>query len=202
MANYVANRIVCTKIFFEDYLLDPYSLGQKDFQYCKDHKYISFNKLFGDVRDIDEYREKYGRSIYYGDFYTINDLSDGKVEIKFKTRWKYPISAILKAIEIDHSIVWYASEESIIYISKFLYANGQVIEKTLYIEDEDFGNWYDIVVDNTGFYDKLDLADDVVWHYNYEARKDWNTWESDNLIQRYKDKYPAHEYYDWLRKNE
>ena len=45
MANYVANRIVCTKIFFEDYLLDPYSLGQKDFQYCKDHKYISFNLI-------------------------------------------------------------------------------------------------------------------------------------------------------------
>ncbi len=65
MANYVSNKVICTKTFFNKYFLDPYSLGKEDYDYCKKEKYISFNKLFG-VKDVSEYYEKYGEYVDYG----------------------------------------------------------------------------------------------------------------------------------------
>ena len=133
MANYVSNKVICSKSFFDKYFLDPYSLGEESYEYCKENKYISFNKLFN-VKDVNEYHEKYGDYIYYGSFYKIKKISDELVEIKFKTKHYYPISAIKKAIEIGHNIVWYCVEENNIYISKFSWRQNGIVEETLIFE--------------------------------------------------------------------
>ena len=200
MANYVSNKVICKKSFFDKYFLDPYSLGEDSYDYCKEHKYISFNKLFG-VKDVSEYYDKYGEYVYYGRFYTVKKLDKENVEVKFHTRSCYPICAIKKAIELDHSIIWYAFEENIIYISKFVWENEKVIEKTLYIETSDFDEWYDKYIYNGNTYDEIDDADDAIWYYNYDDKKDWIIWPCDDLIKRYKDAYPAKQYYEWHEKN-
>lgn len=84
----------------------------------------------------------------------------------FRTRWFYPINAIKKAIELDHSIIWYAVEENIIYISKFVWENNNVIEKTLNMETKYFIEWFDKNIYEENIYDDIDAADDSVWYYN------------------------------------
>lgn len=192
MANYVSNKVICSKSFFDKYFLDPYSLGEESYEYCKENKYISFNKLFN-VKDVNEYHEKYGEYIYYGSFYKIKKISDELVEIKFKTKHYYPISAIKKAIEIGHNIVWYCVEENNIYISKFSWRQNGIIEETLNIENNEFYDWYDkcdIKLDST--------VDNTVWYYEPKNNK-WIDWKCDDLIARYKDNYPSNEYYDWIK---
>ena len=196
MSNYVSNKVICTKPFFDKYFLDPYSLGEKSYDYCKEHKYISFNKLFG-LKDISDYMENYGRTIDYGYWYCIKEIDKEHIELMFQTRWDYPIYAIKKAIELDHSIIWYAVEENIIYISKFMWDNNKVIEKVLDLGTNDFGDWYDKNIYNGNTYDEIDDADDAIWYYDYNKRKDWIVWECDDLIKRYIDDYPARDYYDW-----
>lgn len=193
MANYVSNKVLCSKSFFDKYFLDPYSLGEENHDYCKEHKYISFNKLFN-VKNVNEYYEKYGEYIYYGYFYEVKEISDELVEVKFKTEHYYPISAIKKAIEIDHKITWYSVEENIIYISKFSWNKNGIIEEILNIESDEFYDWYD----NSNI--KLDsLADDTVWYYE-PKNYDWVVWNCDDLISKYKTSYPHEEYYDWINK--
>lgn len=187
MANYVSNKVICKKEFFERYLLDPNALGKGSFKYCKEHKYIFFNKLFNDVNNVSEYYDKYGEYVDYGHFYTMKELRNDYVEIKFKTRWNYPICAIKKSIEIAHNIVWYATEECLNYMSKFLWQNNKVIEKTLMFDDEDFGEWYEKNVIDGNKYDDLDYADDYVWYYDCKNRKEWYIWDADDLIKKYKD---------------
>lgn len=192
MANYVSNRVICTKKFFDNYFIDPYSLGEESYEYCKKHKYISFNKLF-DVKNLDEYYEKYGEYIYYGFFYEMKEISNELVEVKFKTRHNYPILAIKKAIELEHDIIWYCVEENVIYISKFLWENNCVKEKVLNIENDNFYDWcdnFDIKPSST--------ADDTIWYYEPKNRE-WIAWECDDLIERYKDNYPHREYYEWIK---
>lgn len=58
MANYVSNKVICSKKFFDKYFVDPYSLGTESYEYCKEHKYISFNKLF-EVKNVNEYYDWY-----------------------------------------------------------------------------------------------------------------------------------------------
>jgi len=193
MANYVSNKVICTKKFFDKYFIDPYSLGKKSYEYCKEHKYISFNNLFG-VKNVNEYYDKYGEYIYYGCFYNVKEISDELVEINFKTKHYYPISAIKKAIELEHDIIWYCVEENLIYISKFLWDKNGVVEKVLNIENEEFNDWYD----NCNIkYDSS--ADDIVWYYKPKNNK-WIVWECDDLIKKYKNKYPYNEYYEWVKK--
>ena len=50
----------------------------------------------------------------------------------FQTKACYPICAIIKAIELDHSIIWYALEDNAIYKIKF--END--------IDDSDDSVWY------------------------------------------------------------
>ena len=199
MANYVSNKVICTKAFFDKYFLDPYSLGEEDYDYCKKEKYISFNKLF-DVKSIYEYYDNYGANIYYGFWYCTKEIDNEHIELMFKTKWRYPMCAILKAINLDHSIIWYALEDNAIYISKFIWDNDKVIEKTLNIENDDFYNWYDKNVLSGNTYDNIHMSDDSVWYYDYESRKDWMTLECDDLIKRYKNCYPASDYYMWFDK--
>ena len=199
MSNYVSNKVICKKSFFDKYLLDSYSLGEDSYEYCKEHKYISFNKLFG-VKSVSKYREKYGQYPVYGYFYCIEKIDKDYIELKFQTRWYYPICAIKKAIEIDHSIIWYALEENIIYISKFIWENDKVVEKTLNIENDDFYDWYDKNIFYGNTYDDVDDSDDAVWYYDYDNKNEWIVWPCDDLIKRYKDDYPAKQYYEWYKK--
>ncbi len=117
----------------------------------------------------------------------------------FQTRWRYPICAIIKAIELDHSIIWYVVETNLVYMSKFEWEDNKVIEKTLNIEDDDFDAWYDKNIYNESSFN-IHKADDSVWYYDYESRKDWMTWECDDLIKRYKNCYPASDYRKWFDK--
>lgn len=192
MANYVSNKVLCSKSFFDKYFLDPYSLGEESYEYCNENKYISFNKLF-DVKDINEYYEKYGEYIYYGCFYEIKEIDDELVEVKFKTKHYYPIFAIIKAIEIDHNIVWYCVEENIIYISKFFWNQNGIMEETLNIENDEFYEWYDNCDKKMDF-----LADDTLWYYEPKDSK-WTVWECDDLITKYKANCPYSEYYEWKK---
>lgn len=105
MANYVANMVICSKVFYEKYFLDTNPFGDENVsEYIKEHPYITFNKLYN-VNSLNEYGDKYGVYIDYGYGHTIKELGKDLVEIKFQTRWDYPIYAIKKAIELDHDIV-------------------------------------------------------------------------------------------------
>lgn len=198
MANYVSNRVICTKAFFDQYFLDPYSLGKDSYEYCKNHKYISFNKLFG-VKDVGEYYDKYGEYVYYGHSYITKEINEDYIEVKFHTKHYYPICAIKKAIEINHDIKWYAFEENIIYISKFEWDKNKVVEKTLNIETGDFDKWYNKNIFNGNIYDEIDDSDDAIWYYDYDNKEEWIIWECNDLIKRYKTDYPVREYYEWYK---
>lgn len=197
MSNFVSNKIICSKEFLENYFIDFYPFGKNEHKLKK--PYITFNKLFG-VQSLNEYNKKYGQCVYYGYSFNYKDIGDNLVEIKFQTRCLYPICAIKKAIELDHNIIWYALEENIIYISKFEWAKEKVIEKTLYIETDNFNNWYDLNVLNGNNYDDLESYDDDVWYFNDYSEDEWKIWETDDLIKRYNKHYPAKEFYDEMCK--
>lgn len=192
MANYVSNKVLCSKSFFDKYFLDSYSLGEESYEYCHKNKYISFNKLFG-VKDVNEYYEKYGEYIYYGFIYEIKEISDEFVEVKFKTKRYYPIKAIIKAIEIDHNVVWNCVEENVIYISRFSWKQNGIIEETLNIENDEFYDWYN----NCNIKD-ASLVDNTIWYYE-SKNNEWIIWKCNDLIARYKDNYPSNEYYEWIK---
>lgn len=61
MANYVANKIICTEEILNEYFIDYYPLDENE---KLEEPYISFNKLFG-VKSLNEYIEKYEVCIYY-----------------------------------------------------------------------------------------------------------------------------------------
>ena len=190
MANFVSNRVICKRSFYEKYFYDTNPFGmEKSNEYVKEKSYITFNKLYK-VKSLDEYMEKYGEYIYYGYGYNVKQLDNDLVEIKFQTKWFYPICAIVKAIELNHSIIWYAIEENIIYYSKFSWKDNKVIEETLCIEnDKCFEAWYD---QNT--FNNLKSYDDSLWYYNYENNPNWKRWDTDDLVKRYKDIYPPNNY--------
>lgn len=88
-------------------------------------------------------------------------------------------------------------EENIIYISKFLWEDDKVVERTLNIENDDFDDWYDKNILNGNTYDDIDDADDAIWYYDYEDKNEWMVWPCDDLIKRYKKDYRAKQYYEW-----
>ena len=191
MANYVYNKIICTKEVLNKYFLDdePFEENKK-----VDELYITFNKLFN-IKLDEKYSELYGECIYYGDEFEYNDLEDGNVEIFFNTRWRYPIKAIVKALELcKNDIIWYAVQENLIYVSKF-YWNDEIIEETLYLEDkDDFGEFIE---------DSLDVDSDFwVWKYKFEDKNDWKIWQCNNFYERYFNDYPAQLYYKEMRNTE
>lgn len=143
--------------------------------------YISFNKLFG-VKSLNEYYDKYGIHISYGWGCSWEMQPDGLCEIKFCTRWQYPIRAIIRTLELSHDTVWFAVEENHIYVSKFYWNNG-VKEDVLFIENE-FDQWLD---DNMDFDDSLEDPDDGVWHYLPTAKEKWENWPSEDGFSRYLD---------------
>lgn len=194
MANYVANKIVCTEEILNEYVIDYYPI-EDDRKVAE--PYISFNKLL-EVKTINEYSKKYGECIYYGYGFSYEKNKEGLVEIKFFTKWLYPICAIVKAVEMFRgNLTWYASEECNVYLSKFFWDGKDVKEDTLYLENTEFEKWRE---DNEDYLETIESPDYDVWHYDYTNRSDWKVWESEDLIKRYFDEYPLKEYYNEIQK--
>lgn len=196
MANYVLNKVVCTERILNDYFIDYYPI-EKDKRL--NEPYISFNKILG-VKSINKYHEKYGESIYYGFGFSYEKNNEGLIEIKFLTRWLYPIYAIVKAVELfKEELIWYSCEENMIYLSKFFWKDGKVQENTLKLENTEYEEWNH---KNEELLDRVEYPDHELWHYKYENRIDWKIWQCDNLIKRYFDQYPAKEYYEEMQRKD
>ena len=183
MSNYVWHKVVCRKTILDRYFIDTDPQGDG---IPRERPSISFNQLFG-AKSLDEYSDKYGVHISYGYNYSWNLLDDGLCEIKFCTRWEYPIRAITRTLELSHDAVWFAVEENRIYVSKFYWEDG-VKEDVFYIE-EGFYEWLD---HNMEFDDSLEDPDDGVWHYLPTASGTWINWESTDGFNRYLDVPAAH----------
>ncbi len=184
MANYVWNKVICSLATLETYFLDPFPLGP---EHPVTEPYISFNKMFG-VPSLNDYQENIGKYIYYGFGTSCAEVADGLVAIKFCIRWEYPIQAILRILELDHEVTWFAVEENHIYVSKF-YWDGGVKEDVLLIDDDAFHEWFEA---HATFVHFLPDCDDDIWYYLQTVEEHWKTWESNDNFERYRNK-PAHE---------
>lgn len=183
MSNYVWHKVICRKQVLNQYFIDPDPFG--DGTPLK-QPYISFNRLFG-VKSLNEYSEKYGVHISYSFSFSWEEQPDGLYEIKFCTRWEYPIRAILRALELAHDTIWFAVEENHIYASKFYWADG-VKEDVLFIENG-FDQWLD---ENDEFDNSPKDPDDGVWYYLPTATGTWQSWESTDGYARYLDVAAVH----------
>ncbi len=192
MSNYVWNKVVCSKDTCEKYFLDydPFGDGQ-----LREVPYITFNKLFG-VKSLDAYDKSIGRTISYSWGTSYKETENSLYEIKFAIRWDYPIQAIKKAIELDNSLVWYAVEENVIYVSKFYWDNG-IKEDVVFVEDE----YYEWSMKNAEFDNSIldrDEGDDGIWYFLPTATLKWRNWESKDGFKRYEN-VPAYDVrYPWL----
>lgn len=187
MANYVSNKIICTKDVLENYFIDyyPFSPDEK-----LDKPYITFNKILG-VKSLNEYTEKYGTQVYYGWGFSYRPLSTGLYEIMFATRWYYPICAIIKSIEkFKDNIEWYAVEENIIYVSRFRYINNNVCEEILSLETKEFEE-FDEDYHNSRMHEKesFDNGDICVWEYIKRENIEWKLKHNNDLKEKYFEKY-------------
>ena len=169
MANYVYQQVICSKDFFETYFLDCYPIDEKRI----DPPYISFNKLVG-VKDLGEYGEQFGEYIYYGYGFTYQMRSDGLMVLTFATKRDYPIAAIRAAIQLDHTVEWYAIEENCIYVSRFFWEQG-VQEEICLLNDDEFGKW---AWDRYEFEELLADSDHIVWYFLLENDIEWLSWSS------------------------
>ena len=178
MSNYVWNKVFCTKEMMEKYFIDPDPFGKKE---TLEKSYISFNKLYN-MKSIYEYADKVDVPISYGLGTSWRETENGLYELMFCTRWKYPIKAITKSIELSHDTVWMAFEENNIYVSRFYWDNG-VKQDVLLIENE-YYSWYD---ENMEYVDSLKEPDDGVWHFLPYTTEKWRNWESTDGFARYFD---------------
>ncbi|MDO4773219.1 MAG: hypothetical protein Q4A72_06650 [Bacillota bacterium] len=177
MANYVYHKVICSKETLEQYFIDEDPSGES---VVLEQPYLSFHKLFG-VKGFGEYEEKVACTrIDYAFGFGYYEREDGLYEMKFRSRWFYPIKAIMKALELSHDLVWYAVEENHIYISKF-YWDGGVKEDVLYIEYE-YDSWSG---ENPDFFEGLEDWDGDVWYFLPTVKQEWKHWESTNGFQRY-----------------
>ncbi len=183
MSNYVWHKVVCRKDVLDQYFIDSNPFGEGT---ALELPYISFNKLFG-VKSLNEYSERYGVHIAYGHSFSWEAHPNGMYEVKFCTRWEYPIHAILRTLEVAHDTLWFAVEENHIYASKFYWSEG-VKEDVLFIEDG-FDEWLN---DHTEFNDSLKDPDEGVWYYLPTAIGTWQNWESMDGFARYCDIAAVH----------
>lgn len=179
MSNYVWNRVVCSKSVLNTYFVDWFPFGRGE---IREKPYISFNKLFN-IETLAEYEEKVGVHVYYGFGDSWTGQPDGTYEIKFATRWEYPIQAILRTLELAHDVEWFAVEENHAYVSKFYWDNG-IKEAVMRLEDA----YYQWCSENEEFEEVLVNSDDMVWYYLQSVKENWKIWESDDNFERYRDK--------------
>ncbi|KXT77148.1 hypothetical protein STRDD11_02701 [Streptococcus sp. DD11] len=180
MANYVYQQVICSKDFLEKYFLDFYPIQKEE---RMDPPYISFNRLMG-VVDLEEYYEKYGQYIYYGYGFSYKEQADGRYLVKFATRHDYPIAAIRQAVNLEHTIEWYAIEECCIYISKFYWNDGV---KELIQVVGNLSTFVDWVEENYEFDEGLSDEDHIFWYYLQEhgGAWPWLAWSDELNLPRY-----------------
>ncbi|AND79108.1 hypothetical protein [Streptococcus pantholopis] len=176
MANYVYQKIICSKKFLDSYLIDYYPISQNDRIVPP---YISFNRLVG-VSDLSEYREKFGEHIYYGDSFTYSECENGLFEVKFTTKRDYPIAAIRRAIEVEHSVEWFAVEDNCIYVSHFYWSDG--IKESIHTLGSAFGSWYSKQYE---LEESLEDSDHLIWYYLNEHKCSWILWSDSLPIPRF-----------------
>lgn len=188
MANYVFHRIICTKTVSETYFIDN---NPFDDEQPLAEPHISFNKLFG-CKSLNEYSQHYGIYISYSMSFVLKELSDKLVEIKFCTRWEYPIKAIVQALELCKTeLVWYACEENHCYVSRFQWTATGVQEHILPLHN-DYWDW-DAETENR-LQDRIEEGDydDSIWYFLPLSKERWRVWPSDDNFSRYWNTIVAH----------
>lgn len=188
MSNYVYNRIICTKDFFEKYFLDFEPFGKNN---VPDSPYITFHKLFGAATYYD-YDSKYSARVYNGYGFHWEEIHDKQIEVKFCTRWEYPVEVIIKALELGQGqIEWFSCEENHVYVSCFCWTSEGVVEHVLVLDD----NYWDWIDENEAHLEKIigdrDF-DDEVWYYLPLCKYAWKTWPSCDIYSRYAGKAAVH----------
>ena len=186
MSYYVYNRVFCSNDFKNNYLIDPNPFGDS---HPVGEEYITFNRICG-ADSLNDYHERFGEYIYYGFCYSIREQDDGLNEVKFATSYCYPAAAIKKAIELDHSVVWYAVGEELSYASKFMWSNGRVEEYTYDLETQEFYDWQDA----SSLWEALEDCDCEVWYYIDGRNAHWNLWTAEDIIARYRECIPSSPY--------
>ena len=200
MSYSIYNKVICSNDFVNNYFIDHYPFKKYKIgilNYVKE-EYITFNRICG-AESVNDYMDRFGAYIYYGRGHSIKQINANTSEVMFATSRYYPIAAIIKAIEIDHSVVWYAVVEELIYLSKFCWRDGKVVELTLNLEMDEFYDWQE---DNESLWDSIDECDCEVWHYIDKRDINWIEWECDDLIERYKSNVPIKEYYEKRKRDE
>ena len=152
MANCVYNKVLCSKDTLDRLFIDYTPFEEEE--PLKD-PYIVFRKIYETI-DLDELKSRDKTDIYYGFGFSYRRCSNDIYEIKFATRWRYPIVAIIQAINLDHNLIWYCVEENNLYISRFFWNNG--VKEEVALLDDAFYSWFDTP-------SLIDDCDDVVWYY-------------------------------------
>lgn len=181
MANYVSNRIVCSIEIFEKYFLDLNPFGTET---CLDSPYITFRKLF-DCETYYDYDSLYIASVYNGFGFHWERIAEDKMEIKFCTRWQYPIEVIIRAFELcREELVWYACEENHAYVSRFCWRNNKIEEHVLPLGTA----YYEWDAENEKNIEEIMSerdCDDPVWYFLPTTFMKWKNWPGENNFSRY-----------------
>lgn len=171
-ANYVYHRVLCAEADFEAYFLDPEPFGSAA---SPDAPYITFRKLFG-REAFSDFDAAYSARVYYGYGACWKKLPEGRVELKFYTRWQYPIKVILQALKVcGPELVWYACEENHIYVSKFQWQAGRIEEQVMPLAEE-YWDWLE--TNEARLEHPIEECDDAVWYFPPLDRALWLIWPS------------------------
>lgn len=161
MSNFVSNRIICKKDFLKKYLYDENPAGVLQ-QSISPIAKLSFNHLFS-MSTIDEYKAVHGTTIAYDYGVGCMEMDPDFVDIRFQTEKCYPIRAILKAIELDHSIIWMCVEDNYQYISIFQWSSD-IDDVKEYIVDLLNSDKYAAHIEEIGSM-TIHSWDEGLWHY-------------------------------------
>ena len=101
MANFIHNRIICSKDTLEKYFLDE---NPFDDDKPMEKPWISFRKLFN-YDCVTFYAET--RLFDSSNGFRYKELKEDVYEITFCTRNEIPYEAIVKALELDQNLEWF-----------------------------------------------------------------------------------------------
>ena len=175
-ADTIYNRVICTGAFFQKWLLDDTAEDEETSS-------ISFQKLLSRNDELEAYNDVPRN-------YSINSLENGFVELKFTTRWFYPIQAICSALETEHDLTWYAAGDNYDYVSKFVWNNKAVEEYVLFLKRSAFEIW---VKERMDWIKKqrYEPFESLVWLYRPEEVQKWKGPVPGDLFVRYQYRFDA-----------
>lgn len=176
MANFVFQQVIFSREFLEKFFIDYYPIHKDN---PLDRPYISFNKIVG-TTSLNKYKDKFGEYIYYGYGFSYKGLADGRVALKFATKWDYPIAAIHRTLTLDHSIEWYAVEENDLYVSRFYWEQG--VQERIALLRDDFYVWSEA---QQLIEDDLSDEDHLLWYFLKDHQVSWIPWTDDLNLPRY-----------------